>query len=71
MINGIAKYTKEDGQKYCKQHQCDTCKLKNEVCINENGQLRLKGHTAYEDFQSSYNTMMTEITTSLYNTKED
>ena len=62
MINGIAKYTKDDGKKYCKGNTCNTCKLKNEVCINEDGYLRIKGHEDVEDFQHSFNNMIREIT---------
>ena len=66
MINGLAKYTKQDGQRYCKGNQCASCKLKNEICINESGDIRIKNHTDYEDFQRSFNKMIVEIMTHLY-----
>ena len=58
----IGKYIKEDGIKYCKNHECKVCPLKGKVCINESGEFIVPPHIDFEKFTSYYNAMNTEIT---------
>lgn len=57
----IGKFIKEDGIKYCKEHECKSCKLKSKVCINESGELVVAPHIDFEKFATYFNEMSTEI----------